>query len=181
MKGFIKEAAKISWSLVLILGVTAGGLRLLGVVPGLVQPTAAGLVEFVSVEKAQSSLGFEIVIPAYFPSYLAWPSERITGQHTPSAMSQMYFVSASLHKEALIIEQEVSVGGNGQPEIPWVATVLQQMPVDINGAAGTLVVGKRADGVVVNAVYWQINGYRFIMVSLYPVNDLLTMSRSMHP
>lgn len=181
MKKFMKEAAKIAWSLALILGVTAGGLRLLGVVPGLVQPTAAGVEEFASVEKAQSSLGFEVVIPAYFPSYLSWPPERITGQREPFPKSQMYFVAPSLHTEALIIEQAVTGKGDVLSEIPWVATVQQEMPVDVNGAQGTLIVGKKADGGVVNAVYWQTNSYRFVIVSLYPINDLLTMARSMHP
>ena len=163
-----------------VVGVVALALYLLGTVPASLQ-SPAGLKEYNSLEEARSELGFEIAIPAYFPSYLLWPPENIQGQLEPIPMTQVLFLTSDQHTRALLIYQIVSDSEELPAAFPWIETVLQEMPVSINGNVGDLITGRGADDQLMNGVHWIVDGVHFVIVTTYPVQELLTIANSMHP
>jgi hypothetical protein len=175
---FLKETPGLMLAPVVV-GVMALGLYLLGMVPASVQgPT--GPQVYSSIEEAESALGFDISVPAYFPSYLAWPPAKITGQLEPFPMVQMLFLDSGRSHEVMLIYQIVSDREDLPVALPWLKTISQEMPVDINGNIGELVVGERADNQGINGVYWKTGDFHFVVVMTQPARELLTLARSIH-
>lgn len=177
--GFLREAPRLMLAPVVV-GVVALALYLLGMVPAYWQ-SSVSLREFSSLEEAESVLGFEVVVPAYFPSYLSWPPAEIRGQLEPIPMAQMLFLAADRHTKALLISQILSDREGLPSAVPWIETIQQKITVDINGNSGQLIIGKGADGQSLNSVHWRADGLHFIVVTIHPVKELLTLARSMHP
>lgn len=178
---FWKEGWRVILAPLLIIGLMALALYLLGIVPGYLQSPVGGVQEYNSIEAAESELGFEIVVPAYFPSYLSWPSAKIQGRLEPVPMVQMLFLSSDQRTETLLIYQIVSDSRDLPITLPWIETIWQEMPITVSGNEGKLVVGTRADGHLVNGVYWRDDGRHFVVVTTQPVQELLTLARSMYP
>ncbi|MFC1987563.1 hypothetical protein ACFLVH_03350 [Chloroflexota bacterium] len=174
---FLKEVPRLMLAPIVV-GMVALLLYLSGMVPAYLQGVT-GIKAYNSIEAAESELGFEILVPAYFPSYLAWPPAEIRGQLEPFPMVQMLFLSYDQHTETLLIYQMASSQKELPVALPWFKAVLQETPVDINGSKGKLVVGERADGQQVNGVYWVADDFHFIVVMAQPVRELLTLASSM--
>ncbi len=166
---------------VMVVGAMALALYLLGAVPGHLQSPTGGIEEYSSLEEAESELGFDIAVPSYFPSYLSWPPAEIRGQLEPVPMAQTLFLASDRGSEALLVSQIVSSGQDLPPVLPWVETVLHEMPITIGGNQGTLIVGRRADGRPVNGAHWRAAGLQFLMVTVHPVEELMALARSLHP
>ena len=164
----------------LVVGIVALALFLVGMVPAHLQGPA-GIREYDSLEQAELELGFDIVVPAYFPSYLSWPPASIQGQLEPVPMVRMLFLSSKQHAETLLIYQIVSDSKDMPVALPWIETVQQEMPVTMSGNDGMLIVGRGADGRLINGVHWLTDGFQFVVVTTHPVQELLTLARSMHP
>ncbi len=176
---FVKESRQIILAPVLVVSVAALTLYLLGTLPSHLPGPAGALKEYDSIEAAASELGFDIVVPVYFPSYLAWPPDKIRGQLKPFPMVQMSFLSADRHTEILLTYQIVSDNPDLPVALPWIETIDQKTPVTISGSNGELIVGKRANGDVVNAAHWTVSGRHFLVVTTQTVKELLTLARSM--
>jgi len=177
----LREIPKLILAPLLIVGLIALALYLLGIVPGYLQSPVGGVEEYDSIEEAESELGLEILIPAYFPSYLSWPPAKIQGQLEPIPMTQVLFLDSDRHTSALLIYQIISDREDLPIDLPWIETVLQEMPVTINGNDGELIMGRGTDGQLVNGVHWIEDGVHFVAVTTHPVQELLTLARSMHP
>ena len=165
----------------LVVGGAALTLYLLGMLPAYLPGSTSAVKEYDSIEEAASELGFDIVVPVYFPSYLAWPPDKIRGQSKPFPMIQMSFLDSDRHTEVLLIYQMVSDSQDLPGPLPWIETIDQKILVTINGSSGELIVGKRANGDIVNGVHWRINGQHFLLVTTQPVKELLALARSMYP
>ena len=76
---------------VLVMAVVALALYLLRLAPGHMQCPEAGVREYNSIEEAESELGFDIAVPAYFPSYFSWPPAGIYVQREPAPMVHRCF------------------------------------------------------------------------------------------
>ena len=176
MVGWLRETPRLMLAPIVV-GVAALALYLLGTVPEHLQATTS-VKEYSNLETAESALGFKIAVPSYFPSYLAWPPAEIKGQLEPFPMVRMVFSAYDQHTETLLIYQIVSEQKNLPIALPWIESILTETTVDINGNAGQLLEGERADGQRVNAVYWHSGGTHFIMVMTQPVRELLTLARS---
>ncbi len=181
MVRFPKEVPGLILVPVVVVGMVALALYLLGMVPAYLQSPVGGVKEYDSIEEAESELGFEIVVPAYFPSYLSWPPARILGKLEPIPMTQVLFLDSDRHTSALLIYQIISDREDLPIDLPWIETVLQEMPVTINGNDGELIMGRGTDGQLVNGVHWIEDGVHFVAVTTHPVQELLTLARSMHP
>lgn len=179
MARFLKEAPRMLWAPIVV-GIVALVLYILGTVPSYLQSPVGGAREYNSLEEAELELGFEIAVPAYFPSYLSWPPARIWGQLEPVPMVQMLFLASNQYAETLLITQIVSESEDLPVALPWIEVVRQEMPVTINGNEGRLIVGERADGRLVNGAYWRAGNFHFVVVTVQQVRELLTLVRSMH-
>lgn len=164
----------------IVVGAAALGLYLLGSVPAHLQG-APGVTEFRTVERAELELGFQIAVPTYFPSYLSWPPAKIEGQLEPLPQVQLLFLASDQQTEALLIVEIVSGSEDLPVPVPWVETIADRTPVSINGYQGELMIGRRADGRLVNSVHWLADGRHFIVVTTHPVRELLTLAGSMRP
>jgi hypothetical protein len=181
MVRFPKKVPGIILVPVVVVGMMALALYLLGMVPAYLQSPAGGVKEYDSIEEAAWELGFEIVVPAYFPGYLSWPSAKIQGQLEPVPMTQILFLSSDQRTEALLIYQIVSDSQDLPVALPWIEIIWQEMPITISGNEAKLVVGARADGHLVNGVHWRDDGLHFVVVTTQPVQELLALARSMYP
>ncbi len=178
MLRFLKETPRLMLAPVVV-GIAALALYLLGMVPTYLQGTT-GIKEYSTIEQAESALGFDILVPAYFPSYLAWPPAEIKGQLEPLPMVQMLFLSHDRHTEVMLVYQMVSDSDDLPIALPWIKTILQEVPTDINGNSGRLVVGERTDGQRINGVYWKVDDFHLVVVTTQGIPELLTIARSMH-
>ncbi|MBI4285717.1 MAG: hypothetical protein HY670_07440 [Chloroflexi bacterium] len=178
IKDWLRETGQILLAPV-VTGIVALVLFLLGLVPAHLEKPV-GLREYDSVEEAQAAVGFKVAVPAYFPSYLAWPPARIEAQLEPVPLVKMLFLSA-VDREAILLIHQIQADSPDLPiPIPWIETVRQRMIVAVNTVSGELVIGKRANGEIVNALHWRAGGQHFIVVTIKPVNELLRLAQSMH-
>lgn len=180
----VKYVKGFSWTILaplLMVSTVALALYILGTIPGHIASSERGIKEYNSVEDAESKLGFDIAIPAYFPNYLSWPPASIRGQVEPVLMSQMIFFSSDHHTEDLVITQVISTGEDLPVSLPWIDSILQKTPITINGKPGELIIGKRSDGVTVNGVYWRADGIYYAVITTHPVEEATTLAQSMHP
>jgi hypothetical protein len=164
----------------LVVAVVALTLYLFGMVPANIQ-SPEGIREYSSLEEAESALGLEVIIPAYFPNYLFWPPVKIEGHLEPFPMTQVLFLASDQQAEALLIYQIVSDSEDSPVAFPWIETVLDEMTMPINDSVATVITGKGADGELVNGIHWMTGGVHFVVVTIHPVQELLIMARSMHP
>ena len=176
----MKEFRQVILAPVLAVGLAALALYLLGMVPAYLPGSTGAVKEYDSIEEAASELGFDIVVPIYFPNYLAWPPDKIRGQLKPFPMVQMTFLASDRHTEILLIYQMVSESQDLPEPLPWIKTIVQKIAVNINNSQGELIVGKRANGDVVNGVHWRVNGRHFLVVTTQSVQELLALARSMY-
>ena len=177
---FMKEFRQVVLTPVLAVGLAALALYLLGMVPAYLPGSPGEVKEYDSLEEASSELGFDIIVPVYFPNYLAWPPHTIRGQSKPLPMAQMTFLASDRRTEILLIYEMVSDSQDFPESLPWIKTVDQKITVAINNNQGELIVGKRANGDAVNGVHWRVDGRHFLVVTTQSVQELLALCRSMY-
>ncbi len=177
---FLKGAPTIVLVPVLVVGVSALALFIMGIVPGYVQGPSEGIREYDSIEEAESRLGFDIVVPSYFPDYLAWPPAEVRGQLQPIPMAQTLFLSSDDRAEVLLISQILSSGEDLPIAWPWVESIQWEVPATIGGREGTVIVGRNAYGRELNGVHWRAEDFHFVLVTVHGVQELMTLARSMH-
>ncbi len=164
----------------LLVGIIALGLYLVGKVPAYIQANA-GIREYDTLQEAQTDLGFDIILPIYFPNYLTWPPYHITGEVKPVPRLQTVFVTTDRQTEVLQIIQTTSGSQSALAKLPWIDIILTEMPITLGDITGTLVVGRRNDGHLINGARWTANGYQFAVVTTQPMQELLKIVRSLKP
>jgi len=178
LAGFMKEFRQIVLAPVVSVALAALVLYALGTVPDRLTPAPGK--EYKSIEAATADMGFDIVVPVYFPNYLAWPPDKILGQTKPFPTVQMSFLASDRQTEILLTYQIISDSPDLPYSIPWIDIIEQQIPAAINDKEGQLIIGKRANGEEINAVHWKIDGQHFLLVTTQPVKELLKLARSMY-
>ncbi|MFC1874198.1 hypothetical protein ACFLYX_02735 [Chloroflexota bacterium] len=179
MVRFLKEVPQLIFPLVLVLGIMALVLNLLGAIPDRIHPLEHGPREYVSIAAAETDLGFEIVIPAYFSSYLSWPPARIYGQREPIPVVKTTYLARYGNSETLLVCQIVSDSEYLPVTLPWFDNIQQEIPVAIGEYEGVLLAGRGSDGRLLNGVYWKSDGFYFIVVTTRSAREILTIARSM--
>ena len=177
----IKVSSQIILAPVLVVGVAALILYILGTLPAHLPGAQGRIEEYGSVEAASLELGFEVVVPVYFPNYLSWPPDKILGQTDPFPMAQVSFLSSEDRNEALLTIQIVSDEPDPPVPLPWLDVIEERLPVVINENTGELTVGRNDKGEAVNAVHWNVDGQYFVMVTTASVKELVSLARSMYP
>ncbi len=176
---FLKAVPQLIATPALVLGGVALALYLLGNVPGYIYTPEHGPREYASIEEAEADLGFEVVTPRYFPSYLAWPPAEIRGQHEPTPRVQVLFLSYYGGSRVMVISQVKPEGEELQVPLPWVETVMQETAVSIGNNEGFMITGSGAGGQVLNGAYWKAENFYHVVVTTRSARELLTIIRSM--
>jgi len=178
MASRLKEVPLLILAPALVAGVAALALYLLGLVPGYLQPPENGPRDYASIAEAEADLGMSIILPAYFPSYLAYPPAEIRGQREPLPSAQLTFHGQYGDTPVLIITQ--TRGDNGAPvSLPWMEKAGNRTTITIGEGEGTLVNGAGKDGQPLAGAYWQAGGYSFTVVTTRSERELLNIIRSM--
>ncbi len=186
---FARETFRILAPPLATLVAVAVALRLLNGLPGYIQSITAAPVppppalnerlEFPTVEAAESDLGVKVTIPRYFPSYLAWPPASIRGQRDHARVVSLLFRSDS-GEQALQIREVYWPEEELPFPIPEPLEVLERRDVDVNGVVGRLLEGRGQGSTPVNQLRWHATGVHLVVTTIYPVEELLRISRSIH-
>jgi len=173
------DLLRIILSLILIIALTVGVLRLLDILPSYIQGEAGVTKHYATVEEAESKLKMKILLPAYFPDYLSWPPSLIKVERRPVIKVSLSFLSRKGEDVALTIHQVLSDTKDIPREALLPAPILQEREVLIDGWEGrlTLVIGE--DGRTWNRLSWRGDDRWLVILSRFPPADLLRMARSM--
>jgi hypothetical protein len=178
MMSFLKASPKIILAPLILIGTVAFSLFLLGLVQDYLHPPEHGLREYASIEEAEADLGFQITVPAYFPSYISWPPAEITGQQLPIPGVETVYDSPYGAK-ILVISQMVSDSREPTDALPWVKTVLEKTSITIGDNTGVMITATDADGHPLNGAYWKSDNFFYVVVTDRSESELLTIVRSM--
>ncbi|MGE5617812.1 MAG: hypothetical protein ACM3US_00980 [Sphingomonadaceae bacterium] len=186
----VGEMLGILAPLLLTVAVAVLALRLLNAVPAHWQrltggpppapPVLAERLQFSSIEEAEAELGVRALLPAYFPSSLAWPPASVRGQREPARVVSLLFLSAD-GRQALQIREVFSPEEALPFPLPEPVEVLERRDVAVNGVVGLLLLGRGQDGAAVNQVRWRHGGAHLVVTTIYPPEELLRIAESMHP
>jgi hypothetical protein len=187
---FGRELPGILGPLLLTVAVAVLLLRLLNAAPDYWARLAAGQsparpvlnekVEFHSIEEAERELGVKVAIPIYFPSSLIWPPASIRGQQEPARVVSLLFLSAD-GRQALQIREIFSREEESPLPVPEPIDVLERREVEVNGIGGLLLLGRSQDGGTLNQLRWHTGGVHLVVTTIYPPEELLRISESIHP
>ncbi|HJX12738.1 MAG TPA: hypothetical protein VJ377_04340 [Dehalococcoidales bacterium] len=176
---FIKAVPQLILVPAAVLGAAALVLFLIGAAQDYLYPPEHGPREYASIEEAGDELGFRVVVPTYFPSYLAWPPGVIRGQLLPSSRVETVYNAPNGGYPVLVISQVVADSDELPVPLPWVREVLEERAVVIGENRGTRLTATGEDGQPLNGAYWRSGGFYFIVVTSRAASELLSIASSM--
>jgi hypothetical protein len=186
----VRELPGIVFPFLLTIAIVAVALRLLNAVPGhwemlmaepaQVPPSLTEHLRYSSIDEMERDLGVSVALPRYFPSYLVWPPDSIRGQREPAPVASLLFVSSE-RQQTLQIRQIFWAGDTLPFEVPEPLEVLERRQVEMEGGAGLILIGESQAGTPVNQLRWRDGDVHLVVTAVYPEEELLRISRSMHP
>jgi hypothetical protein len=167
-------------TLSLVLGATAGVLRLLDVLPGRLRQEPSGVSRVVSVADAERVMGARVWLPAYFPDTLRWPATAVTVHPGRPRAVTLAFADASGEVVLLLVES-LSPSAAIPPPLPARGQLLYEGPVTIGDASATLSRFVGDDGRVWHDLVWSRDGRTLAMRARGPVEELVRVAASVRP
>lgn len=156
---------------------TAGGLRVADALPPWLLGTPRGFVMYDTLADATRDLRTRLLVPAFFPSDLAWPPARIVRAPGPGRPALLTFTDRRTGEPRLFVAQCVDGDCAFPPEL---LAPLEDAPV-----RRILSGGFEADLAVATAGTWrevrgERHGRRVIVRFSGDEGTLLRMARSLH-
>lgn len=175
---FFKEVSTIVFAPILVVGLAALVLGLLGLVSP--SPQKVGFQRYQTVEELERALNIKVLLPAYFPDYLLWPPAMVQGQQGPAPSVELLFLSRKDDKVALSLRQ---IGSESElsKALPRLNNILKEYKVTIDSTQGVLMLLKSAPYGLYNHLYWQSGAYYLIMATSYPIEELFKIAQSIRP
>jgi hypothetical protein len=164
-------------TLSLVLGATAGVLRILDALPGRLRHEPPGVRRVASVEDAERVVGARLWLPAYFPDSLRWPPATVTVHAGPPPAVTLAFEDAAGEVVLLLVES-LARRLAAPPPAPAAPQVLQVRPVVIGDAEATLSRFVGHDGRVWHDLAWTLDGRSLVLRSRGPAEDLVRIGGS---
>lgn len=175
--GLIRRLSRTITPPLLVFAFIAGALYLADIMPGYIQRPP--VQSFASVQEAQRAAGFTIALPHYFPDHFSWPPARVEITRRPYWGSSLGFTAQDSTNESLWIYQ-IAAGGSGiEKAAPLPKYITQMQTLPINDIMTTLVVGTSEAGTTVYQIRWNADGYGFVIVTSYSLDELIRISTSM--
>lgn len=188
--GFARELPGILGPLTFTVLVAVVALRLLNLLPAYWQSLAGGpppappvlddRIGYPDLETAEADLKVTVLTPRYFPSTLVWPPSSVRGQREPARVVSLLFRTSD-GQQALQIREVFSPGEDLPFPVPEPVEIVTRQEVTVNGSPGLLLLGRDQGGAEVNQLRWRISGVHLVVTTIYPPEELLRISESMHP
>lgn len=172
-----RDLAAVLGALSLVLVATAGALRLVDAVPGIIRGEPRGTRRLDSVADAERVLRAPLWLPAAAGPGVRRAPASLLVHRSPPRWVTVTFVDET--GDAALMMLEMLDGARVLPSraLPR-GRVLHVVPVSVSGADATLsrLVGQ--DGRLWHDVAWQRDGRGFVLRSWGPVEDLLRIASS---
>ncbi len=152
-------------------------LRILNEVPELIQPEKENVVFHQSVEQAEKTLGINILLPSYFPEYLAWPPEIIRSERKPKLKVTLQFKYRQKDQNALTIVE--SFPGEGKhleltpPPRPW-----SKKEIIVNGFLAEMISWIDEEGFLWHKTKWVVQDRHLEAQSVLPEEEFFRIVNS---
>jgi hypothetical protein len=173
------ELTRLVASLVWVTAATAATLAGLGALPGLLVGEPRDVRRVASVEEAERRLGASLVIPAYFPSRLAWPPAEVRVVGGKGGAAAITFAARDGRGPPVVLLQAVVPGA--------------PIPAPLLDEAGELSASRAAvaarpavlarvlvDGATWDELRWERDGRAMVLRTRGEVDELYRMAHSVH-
>lgn len=168
----------VPWFLVMVGTILI--LRILHALPPyLGQQEEPGLRLVNSVREAQVVLGKPLVLPAYFPDYLAWPPQEIKVQREPYLLASLVIYSRQQKEPILWIYQGVGSFGSLARALPWEQWRPDGVEVSLGRVRARLSSFRTREGSWLFSLAWEQEDLKLILVGHLPQGELTRIARSM--
>lgn len=178
---FARNIYRLLLPLVLVMAVTALFLRLLNALPSYIQPEA--LLEAHSVAtvgEAESALKRKLLLPGYFPDYLAWPPGKITVQQRPVPLAKLTIYDRAGQRPVLMLYQGSPEMMERGVEVLPALPLLTKETVRLGDVAAELSTYRAKDGRPWYRLAWHARGQALVVTTSLPQKELLKIARSMN-
>lgn len=177
--GLGQELARVLVSLAAVFVVAAGGLKLLDRIPGLVLGTPHGVTRYPDIEQAERALGYNVLVPPYFPDTLQWPPTSIEVTTGPSPAVALHFGGRDGRPDRLQICETLAPDTASAREILPDVAVLETATVFVEGTRAGLRRVLTDDGRLLHELTWHTGQRLFVLRFDGPVDQLLAMAQSL--
>jgi hypothetical protein len=174
-RALLAEALRAALALVAVVLCAAALLSALDGVPAWIAGEPRDLRRARTIEEAERHLRARLLLPAFFPSALAWPPREVRWVSGPPGAAALA-VFGQDGAPRLVLAQTVGPGELPRALLPEVE-VLDRTPVAMGAAEGTL---SRVveDGAVGWQLAWTQDGRSLLWRSRGTLDELLRMARS---
>ncbi len=131
---------------------------------------------FASVRELEARLGTKLLLPAYFPEYLAWPPARIELYHWPG-LEVRIFISGREHQQTQLIIYQLLSAEVALPADPGL--VLAEKNIEIRGQRAQLAWIRNRAGQNWCRLGWQGAQGRMVLLTKLPAAELVRIAQSM--
>ena len=135
---------------------------------------------FATVAELEQEAGERLVLPAYFPSHLAWPPRQV---HLHGGRTRTAVLTIAARSEVaaprLYVAQAIGSGSLDREVLPG-GVVLESGPVEVGGQPATLERIKGEDGAVWYGVSLRWRERDVVLRSRGGLEELLRMAGSLH-
>lgn len=165
------------FSLGLVLGAIAIGLRALDAVPGALTGNPRGVRHVDSIDALQRETGLKAPLPPYFPDTLRWPPAaiRVFGRGAATLM----FVRRDSGSPWLLIGLARGQNEGLPARLLEEGLTLQSSPVAVAGQPATLRRLRTSDGLLWQELTWRSGAQVFVMRYRGSLEQLETMASSL--
>ena len=177
--GVLRELARVLVSLTTVFALSAGALRLLDRIPGLVLGTPTGVTRYQSIEEAERALGHRVLVPPYFPDTLRWPPTGVEVTTGPSRAVALRFEGRDGRPDRLLIYETPGSDATSAGDLLPDVAALETTTVLIEGTRAQLRRVLTDDGRLLHELAWRGGQRSFVLRFEGPVDQLLAMAQSL--
>lgn len=175
----LRQLTLVVATLGVVMGMTAGVLRGLDLLARSLQGEPAGVKRYRSIEEAEKKLAARLLLPAYFPETLQWPTFAIRFSGRPSPAVALSFRGSEGSSQRLFVFQTLKDAGSFPQALLPPGPLLHSTAVPLDATEGRLSRIMGEDGEIWHEVAWEREGRRMALRFKGPVEELLRMARSM--
>ncbi len=179
--GLLREVARLLIPWLAVMAAAAGALRFLNTLPSLLRADIPSEKRLLStVEEGEREVELKLLLPAYFPDYLAWPPVRIEASPHPFQGLTLYFNSRTDLTLLLILQQVMGDDLPPSPELMPELSGVEVRLVQVARRPARLSSGLDKQGERWRELLWWADDRFIRLLGRLEERDLFRMARSIH-